>query len=183
MAVVQLRPNLAEGALAQGYRVPRGTALRSLLGRGEQTACEYRTAHDVTLWPLELTHAEYTGYVGDLGDVQLPARRARRASGFKLRTTAGLNFADLALDDLTLFVRGGDELPMRLYEQLIGAHRGASWCARRRGPRPGSTRSPRSDRAASASTTTRRCCRTARARSRAIACCTSTSRFPPGSCS
>jgi type VI secretion system protein ImpG len=119
MAVVQMRPNLAEGTLAQGYRVPRNTALRSLLGRGEQTPCEYRTAHDVTLWPLELIHAEYTGYVGDVGDLRLPAR-ARAAIRLKLRTTAGLNFSDLALDDLTLFIRGADEMPMRIYEQLVG---------------------------------------------------------------
>ena len=118
MAVVQMRPNLAEGTLAQGYRVPRGTALRSLLGRGEQTPCEYRTSQDVTLWPLELTFAEYTGYVGDIGDVKLPAR-ARGAIRFKLRTTAGLNFADLALDDLPLFIRGADELPMKIYEQIM----------------------------------------------------------------
>jgi len=118
MAVVQMRPNLAEGTLAQGYRVPRGTALRSLLGRGEQTPCEYRTSQDVTLWPLELTHAECTGYVGDIGDVKLPAR-ARGAIRFKLRTTAGLNFADLALDDLPLFIRGADELPMKIYEQIM----------------------------------------------------------------
>ncbi|HXU60715.1 MAG TPA: type VI secretion system baseplate subunit TssF, partial [Polyangia bacterium] len=78
MAVVQMSPNVAEGSLAQGFRVPRGTVLRSLLGRGEQTVCEYRTAHDVTLWPLELTGAEYTSYVGDLGDLDLP-RRARAA--------------------------------------------------------------------------------------------------------
>ena len=118
MAVVQMRPNLAEGTLAQGYRVPRGTALRSLLGRGEQTPCEYRTSQDVTLWPLELTHAEYTGYVGDIGDLKLPAR-ARGAIRLKLRTTAGLNFADLALDDLPLFIRGADELPMKIYEQIM----------------------------------------------------------------
>ena len=119
MTVVQMRPNLGEGTLAQGYRVQRGTALRSLLGRGEQTPCEYRSAHDVTLWPLELTHAEYTGYVGDVGELHLPTR-ARAAVRFKLRTTAGLNFSDLALDELTLYVRGADELPMRIYEQLMG---------------------------------------------------------------
>ena len=119
MAVVQMQPNLGEGALAQGYRVPRGTAIRSVLGRGDQTACEYRTGHDVTLWPLELTHAEYSAYLGDVGDLQLPGR-ARAALRLKLRTTAGLNFSDLSLDDLTLFLRGGDEIPMRLYEQIIG---------------------------------------------------------------
>ncbi len=118
MAVVQMNPNLTEGSLAQGFRVPRATVLRSLLGRGEQTVCEYRTAHDVTLWPLELTRAEYTSYVGDLGDLELP-RRARAALRLQLRTTAGLKFSDLALDELTLFVRGGDELPGKIYEQIM----------------------------------------------------------------
>ncbi|HVR63524.1 MAG TPA: type VI secretion system baseplate subunit TssF [Polyangia bacterium] len=119
MAVVQLSPNPGEGALALGYQVPRGTAMRSLLGRGEQTSCEYRTGHDVTLWPLELVHAEYTGYVGDLGDAQLPGR-ARAALRLRLRSTAGLKFSELALDNLTFFLRGSEELPTRLYEQLMG---------------------------------------------------------------
>ncbi|MEP6651890.1 MAG: type VI secretion system baseplate subunit TssF [Myxococcales bacterium] len=119
MATVQLQPSLGEGALAQGYLVPRGTVLRSTLGRGDQTACEYRTAHDVALWPLEILHAEYTGYIGDLSDANLPVR-PRAAVRLKLRTTAGLKFSELALDDLTLYLRGSDELPMRLYEQLIG---------------------------------------------------------------
>ena len=92
--------------------------LRSLLGRGEQTVCEYRTAHEVTLWPLELTGAEYTSYVGDLGDLDLP-RRARAALRLQLKTTAGLKFSDLALDELTLFVRGSDELPGQIYEQIL----------------------------------------------------------------
>ena len=118
MAVVQMNPNVAEGSLAQGFRVPRGTVLRSLLGRGEQTVCEYRTAHDVTLWPLELTGAEYTSYVGDLGDLDLP-RRARAALRLQLRTTGGLKLSDLALDELTLFVRGSDELPGNIYEQIL----------------------------------------------------------------
>src|SRR5260370_26292557 len=90
--------------------------MRRLVGRGEETWCEYGTAHDVTLWPLELVHGEYTGYVGDLGDAQLPGR-ARAALRLKLRSTAGLNFSELALNDLTLFLRGSDELPTRLPEQ------------------------------------------------------------------
>lgn len=120
MAVVQLQPNLAEGSLAQGYRVPRGSALRTLIGRGEQTPCEYRTGHEVTLWPLEIARAEYTGYVGDLSDIRLRSR-PRAALRVLLRATAGLKIADLTgLDELTLFIRGSDELPMRIYEQLLG---------------------------------------------------------------
>ncbi len=124
MAVVQMNPNLSEGSLAQGFRVARGTVLRSLLGRGEQTVCEYRTAHEVTLWPLELTRAEYTSYVGDLGELDLP-RRARAALRLQFRATAGLKLSDLALDELTLFVRGSDELPGKIYEQIL-AHTMAS---------------------------------------------------------
>jgi type VI secretion system protein ImpG len=119
MTVVQLAPKLFEGALASGFRVPRGTALRSVLGRGDQTSCEYRTSQEVRLWPLEIVHAEYTGYVGDLGDVTLPAR-ARAALRLKLRVAGGLSFRNLSLEDLTLFLRGADELPVRIFEQLHG---------------------------------------------------------------
>jgi type VI secretion system protein ImpG len=118
LAVVQMNPTLTEGSLAQGFKIPRGTVLRSLLSRGEQTACEYRTAHETTLWPLELVSAEYTSYVGDLGDLELP-RRARAALRLQIRSTAGLKLSDLALDELTLFVRGSDELPGKIYEQII----------------------------------------------------------------
>ena len=74
MAVVQFQPSLTEGALADGFKVPRGTVLKSFVGRGEQTACEYRTAHDVTLWPLEIAAAEYTAFLGDLGELRLPVK-------------------------------------------------------------------------------------------------------------
>src|SRR5438105_4028652 len=46
MAVVQFNPDPAEGALAEGVRIPRATMLRSLLGKDEQTPCQYQTAHD-----------------------------------------------------------------------------------------------------------------------------------------
>ena len=120
MAVVQLQPNLGEGSLAEGYRIPRGSSLRSLIGRGEQTACEFRTSHDVKLWPLEVTHLEYSGYSRDMGE--LPPLRARPQAAFRirLRSTAGLNFSDLALDRLPIYLRGSDELPVKLYEQLLG---------------------------------------------------------------
>src|SRR5712691_2524553 len=56
MAIVRFDPDPSEGTLAGGITVPRNTALRSVLGKGEQTSCEFRTAHDVTLWPIEIAH-------------------------------------------------------------------------------------------------------------------------------
>ena len=59
MLIAQFEPDLEEGSLAAGVSIKRGTALHSLLGKGEQTACEYRTSHDVTLLPIYIDKVEY----------------------------------------------------------------------------------------------------------------------------
>jgi type VI secretion system protein ImpG len=120
MGVVRFAPTLEETGLAAGFVVPRGTAMKTLLGKGEQTPCEYRAAHDVTLWPLELSDAEYvasTAAVAALGVTDLQGVRA--AIRLKLKATAGLTFDKLALDTLPLYLRGSTELPMQIYEQLL----------------------------------------------------------------
>ena len=120
MAVVRFEPTLSEGSLGEGFVVPRGSALRSLLGKGEQTACEYRTSQDVTLWPLELREAEY--FAREYSTITLPRLAGVKAGlRLRLRTTAGLKMNDLALAALPLFLRGVDDLPMRLYEQFFAA--------------------------------------------------------------
>ncbi len=121
MAVVQLNPDLNEGSLAEGFVVPRETVLRSIIGKGEQTACEYRTAHDVTLWPLTISDAHYMTDAGTLPMTHLPHQKPAKAGiRFRLKTSAGLSFDQLALDHLTLYLRGSDETSMRIYEQVIG---------------------------------------------------------------
>ncbi len=120
MAVVQLQPDLTEGALAEGFTVPRDSILRGILGKGDRTACEYRTAHNVSLWPLQLTKAEYLPTGATLARAGIPDIPGSRA-GIRLclRTTAGLTFNKIALDTLNLYVRGSEELPMHIYEQLF----------------------------------------------------------------
>jgi len=121
MAVVQFQPLLEEGALADGLVVPRHTSLRSIAGRGERTACEYRSAHDVTLWPLEITEAKYYNSAGALATIDVDRLENVRA-GIRLRmhTTGGLAFSDLAIDKLMLYLKGTGQIPYRLYEQLLG---------------------------------------------------------------
>jgi type VI secretion system protein ImpG len=118
MAVLELQPTLSEGALADGFRVARGAVLRSLAGRGTETACEYRTAHEVTLWPLELVGAEYTSFLADLGSLRL-AGKGKAALRLRLRAAPGLTMDHLAVDKLPIFLRGSDEIAMRLYELLM----------------------------------------------------------------
>ncbi|HLK40622.1 MAG TPA: type VI secretion system baseplate subunit TssF [Polyangiaceae bacterium] len=119
MAVVQLHPDREQGSLNDGFVVPRGTSLISHVRSGGSTACEYRTAHDVTLWPIELKSIAYDTDVSVFEDVPLPAsRQARAALRIRLRTTNGLPFSHLGVDRLPLFMRGTDAVALRLFELL-----------------------------------------------------------------
>ena len=121
MAVAQFFPVLTEGALAEGFVLPRDTVLRSMLGKGERTACEYRTGQDAVFWPLELTEAKYFGSAGALATIGVERLEGVRAGiRLSIRTTAGLAFDQLTLDSLRFFLKGTDGIPGRLYEQLLG---------------------------------------------------------------
>ena len=118
MCIVQFKPELDEKGLADGFSIPRGCSLYSMLGTSDQTRCEYRTAHDVTLWPIKLNQADY--YTRELASFEIPALPNVKA-GIRLRiqTTAGLHFSELKLDSLNLHLMGAGEVPMQLYEHLL----------------------------------------------------------------
>jgi type VI secretion system protein ImpG len=120
LAVVQLQPSRKQGTLTEGFTVPRGTALKANLGRGEQTACEYRTGHQLELWPLEITRVTHSGHVGDLGDLPIESRRPIKSALRIKLSTNGAPINQLALRKLPLFLRGPEQLGMRLYELLAG---------------------------------------------------------------
>ncbi|MCX7112512.1 MAG: type VI secretion system baseplate subunit TssF [Proteobacteria bacterium] len=120
MAVVQFKPDTSEASLQDGLPVLRHTSLRSQIGKGEQTACEYRTAQDITLWPLEIVVAEYLSSpnaITNLGAPSLPGLKA--GIRLRLRTTTGQPFNQIAVDNLPIFLRGSGSLPVQLYEQFL----------------------------------------------------------------
>ena len=122
MLVAQLQPDPGESNLAQGVTVPRGSPMRSVLGKGDTTPCEFRTAHDVVLWPLTLAAAEYFTFAPDLPLATM--RYGARAKGgirLRLKTTAGLAFKDLRLERLRVHLAGSDETALKLYELCLGA--------------------------------------------------------------
>jgi type VI secretion system protein ImpG len=122
MAVVQLQPDLREPALATGMTVRRHTALRSMVARDSSASCEYRLANDVTLWPLELVEGKVLDGPAALGALGVRAGEgARSALRLVFRATAGLQIAQLALDELPLYLVGADDLPAQLYAQLLGS--------------------------------------------------------------
>ena len=113
----------SDPALAAGYSIPRGTILRANLGRGGSVPAQFRTAHDVTLWPLQIKAADYT--TREAGTFELPSRlRPKAVLRLRMEITAAVAPKELKVDTLDVYLRGGSEVPYRLLEQVL-AH-GAS---------------------------------------------------------
>ena len=121
MLIAMLQPELGDPALAAGVTVPRGSVMTSNVGKAGATTCEFRTAQATTLWPLELTQLEYFTHAADLPMAALPEWRKYRAGlRIRLRTTAGVEFPQLALDSLRLHCTGVDDVAHRLHELICG---------------------------------------------------------------
>ncbi len=118
MAIVRFEPDFRQSSLVEGHVVPRQTVLRGMMGRGDQTACEYRTGHDITLWPLELVDAGYFSRSAAAIDLPQRVRDVKATIRLTLRTR-GIAMNKLAMDDLSLFISGSEHLPMTLYEQIL----------------------------------------------------------------
>ncbi|EJT01650.1 MULTISPECIES: type VI secretion system baseplate subunit TssF [Rhizobium] len=121
MTIVRFEPDQEAGRLENGYVVPRGTKLLGRLAPGAVTHCEFRTAHDVHLWPIVVSAADYFSTPGQIAALDLPARQdAKAALRLRLRTTNGMPFNRLALDALTLHLTGPGGIGAALAEQLLG---------------------------------------------------------------
>lgn len=125
MLVAQVHPELGDPSLAQGIKLPRGSVLLGQPGKAGATACEFRTAHELTMWPLELTQVEYFSHAADLPMASVPEwRKYRSGLRMRIRTTAGLDFAQIALNDLRLHCTGVDDVAYRLHELVCGSPMG-----------------------------------------------------------
>ena len=119
MMVAELVPDPGSAALDAGAPLPRGTVLRSRPVEGAGAACVFRTAHDVTLWPLTIAEAERIEGRGGLvaAGVAGPAE-ARSGVRLRLRREGGRPLSELPLDRLTLFLGGRGPAGLRLHDLL-----------------------------------------------------------------
>jgi type VI secretion system protein ImpG len=123
MAVVRFEIDPQQPALAAGVPVPRGTSLKSNLGKGERTACVFQTAQEVVLLPLRVLEARY--FTRDVQELNLPPELAARAAlRIRLQTTGGQPFDKINLNSLTFYARGADDLAGTIYEQIFARRLG-----------------------------------------------------------
>lgn len=125
MCVVRFEPDLTEGSLAEGFPIEVDTALRGQFGRGEQTACEFRTRQKTTLWPIRIEQAQFLPTRGDVAALGVHPPQGTR-SGLRLRfaATAGLTMDEIELDELEFYVKGGGDVVARMMEQLHACNLG-----------------------------------------------------------
>jgi len=126
MLIARSVPETSDPALVRGVRVARGARLRSRHVRGSGTSCEFRTAHEVTLWPLEIEAAQYFTFAPDLPLAQVAnLATVRGGLRIKLRVPETLRVAQLELDRLCFYISAPDDPAFRLYELIFGAGLGA----------------------------------------------------------
>ena len=65
MMLVKVIPTFGDQALRSGHPIPRGSYLDAAFRQlDRQIACRYRLCGDITIWPFELTGAEYLSVAG-----------------------------------------------------------------------------------------------------------------------
>ncbi len=117
VAALELDPDNA--ALADGFVLPRHTELRSTLRDDDQTACVFRTSRELTLWPIEITEAEYIDGRGDLVAAGVSRETdARAAIRLRLSRFGKQPISELSLDTLTVFLNGQEGKNWELHELL-----------------------------------------------------------------
>lgn len=124
--IVEFRPDpQAAVDLSGGKPIPRHTRLlarlRKDLGQSLTTDCVFRTAHPVTLWPVELAEAAYL--TRDYLRWNPPDPETRSVLRLRLRLPGSLTFAELkGFRELVIYVKGlrGGTLAPRIYEEIIG---------------------------------------------------------------
>jgi type VI secretion system protein ImpG len=120
MCVVEMILPADKASVLDGFTVKRGSQMRARMSKDERTACEFQTAHNVTLWPIEVTHARVSGAPPDLPLNSMPVvGKVRGSIRLRMRLTAPIPPERLKLDELTFFLRGTDEVVSRLYERLF----------------------------------------------------------------
>ncbi len=121
MMMARLRPDLLDPNLTRGFTIPRNSVLTSEIVRGQNTRCEFRTAQDVTLWPVEIESVQYFTHAPDLPLTRLPgARQIRGGLRIRLKTHGGIKFSQIGLDRLPLYIAAPDDVAFRLHELVLG---------------------------------------------------------------
>ena len=136
--LAKIVPPFGDPVLREGSRIPRGSYIDATYRERERrVACRYSLSSDITLWPFELSGAEYHATPGPLQALGA-ALGPDAVAGLRLtlthRTTARVEdepsdaaaantpemwFSGCRIDDLPMHLLGSEADAIALYEQLF----------------------------------------------------------------
>ena len=119
-AITEFVADTKEAALLTGAPIARGSVLKANALQGGGSSCQFRTAHEVTLWPFTVKDVAYIVGGGALAGQGLGLGTAAKAAvRVKLAIPPGTQFAAITADSLTFYVHGEPTHASRLLEQVL----------------------------------------------------------------
>lgn len=121
ICVAGFDPTEGDQILVKGHKVPRGTELVATATEQGNAPVPFRTAHDVTLWPLRISEVEYLSSRAAVAPFAAAAD-VRAEAGLRIRfeATGGVELPRVLPQSLPLYLAGPEAVPGELYRQLIG---------------------------------------------------------------
>ncbi len=120
MTIVQFQPDLKGGVTEEGFVIPRHTRLFSQNNVKGYNKCEFQTAHEITLWPLQLDQVNYLPLGEALRYAGSEVKDVKAGIRLKLQTVLDFNFQQLNIDNIPFYLHGSGKVPSQLYEMIIG---------------------------------------------------------------
>lgn len=114
MTVVEMFVDPEQGKQSSGMKIPRDSVLYSR--RVNNLACKFQTSYDTTIWPLTLQNAEWKTPDRLSPVIKNPDCAAVLSLHFQL--LPDVQFAQLEMDSLRLYLQGESNLIHSLYELL-----------------------------------------------------------------
>lgn len=122
MCIIRFAPGELVRNQSGSYLIPRGSRLRSNRIMNH-SYCEFRTAHEVELLPLDIVHAGFSPITADLLGL-LSAKNKTATYTLKLRFTLSneIKFNKDTPDQIPIHLNADLQLASRLYETIMGHH-------------------------------------------------------------
>ena len=121
ICIAGFQPKEGDQVLITGHTVPRGAELVATAADQGNAAVPFRTGHDVTLWPLQISEVEYLSSRAAVAS-HAAAADVRAEAGLRIRfeAQAGVDLSKVLPPNLPIYLDGSEAVPGELYRQLIG---------------------------------------------------------------
>jgi type VI secretion system protein ImpG len=125
MGVIQLNPEWMDGSLKQGIPVPRHSIFSQQISP-DFAPCKFRTAHEVTMWPLKIDSVTYSAQSQRASHQQqhrqeatkLNSNKQRASLLIELEANTEIPLRSLNLDHLDFYISAQDQTALRLAQSI-----------------------------------------------------------------